>query len=144
MIEQLHGIVIVQPDGVDTLFFDQQNQLGHAVDEGFAAEMADIGMQARIVDQMLAAAKADFKPIGGFIRRKQRVRPDRSGTIDLQVGQSTGNPRSLFGPQAFSLPATIKSTALRGFAHFNLAVSLSTRSSFSHEKPPSASGVRPK
>ena len=119
MIEQLHGIVIVQADGVDPLLLNQQNQLGHAVDEGLATKMADVGMQAGIVDQMLAAAKPDFEPIGGFIRRKQPIWPDRTGTIDLQVRQGAGNARSLFGPQAFSLPATVKSTALRGFAHFS-------------------------
>ena len=73
--QQFGGIAGKQPDVVDLSGFDQREDFRHAVDIGFAADEAGIGKGARFRDQMLAAAKSDFKPdvVDGFVEQPGEV-----------------------------------------------------------------------
>ena len=93
-------IVVENPDIGQRPLLDMAQQGGDAVDEGFAAEEADIGMGFGLPGQMLAGAEADFQPVGRPRRPEQRRQIDRAvlGKPDQQIGQqgaSTSRARPL-------------------------------------------------
>src|ERR1700682_394459 len=60
--QQLGGVAREQPDVADGMGLDLRQDLGHAVDIGFAANEADLWKGAGFGDQMFAAAESDFEP----------------------------------------------------------------------------------
>ena len=64
-VEHLHRVVVMQPDIADARRFDARQQLRHRIDEGLDADEAGAGMGPGPVDQVLAAAEADFEPDRG-------------------------------------------------------------------------------
>ena len=151
-----------QPDIVEALLVDRRQQLGDAVDERLAADEADIGILARLRDQMLAAAEADLEP--DFARRKceQGLARGERRDIHFEPRQQLRDEARVMGAQRLAPAAAINSAApVRaglggvGFAarrerrqdgsrDYARPRNCSARSVFSQEKPPSASGVRPK
>src|SRR6185437_16931237 len=59
--QQLRGVARKQTDVADVMGLDLRQYFRHAVDIGFAADKAGMRKCPRFRDQMLAAAKADFK-----------------------------------------------------------------------------------
>ena len=103
-------------------------------------------MRAGLRGEMLAAAEADLEP-----ERSARVREgrERIARIDAQPRQKRAEQLVLRRPQPLALAAAVERA--RGVARPGRPVrqdsaerSVSTRSVRSHEKPPSASGLRPK
>ncbi len=58
--QQFGGITREQSDVADGMGFDLRQNLGHAVDIGFAADETGRGKSARFRDQMFAAAENRF------------------------------------------------------------------------------------
>ena len=88
---------------------DQRQQAGHAVNEGFASDEADVGLERGRLDQMLAAAKADLEP--GLANRgaKQRRRiVEGLGEIERQLGQQFADQFGLMFAQRLALGAPIE------------------------------------
>ena len=104
-------------------------------------------MRAGLRGEMLAAAEADLEP-----ERSARVREgrERIARIDAQPRQKRADQLVLRRPQPLALAAAVERA--RGVApgrgrpvrQDSAERSVSTRSVRSHEKPPSASGLRPK
>ena len=131
--------------------FDRRQGLGDAVDEGLAADEPDVGMSLRLGDQMLAAAEADLEPKLARLERKQRRSGFERRRIDLKRRQALGDQARMMRAQRLALAAPVKGAARLRFADAVPATALtraqrswSARSVFSQEKPPSASGSRPK
>ena len=61
-IEKGPGVIIADADVVQLFVANRSQQLGDPVDERFATDKPDTGMSFGLGGQMLAAAKADFKP----------------------------------------------------------------------------------
>ena len=96
---------------------------------------------------MLTAAKADLQPIGGVVAVEKRAGADGSAPAG-KVSEMRG---SRFPTGPFAQPQTAAGTppvearevtSLMG--QVSAARRASIRSVFSQEKPPSASGARPK
>ena len=104
-------------------------------------------MRAGLRGEMLAAAEADLEP-----ERSARVRErrERIARIDAQPRQKRAEQLVLRRPQPLALAAAVeraRGVALgrgRPVRQDSAERSVSTRSVRSHEKPPSASGLRPK
>src|SRR5581483_11309059 len=60
-VENVDGIAVEQADIAETELGNGGYGLGHSVQEGLDADEADIGVPGRRIDQMLAAAEADFE-----------------------------------------------------------------------------------
>src|SRR5579883_1792486 len=154
--DQRAGVARPEPDIVEPLLFDRRQRLGDAVDERFGADEADIAMRQGLGDQMLAAAKADFEPdLAGLERKKRRaIKPRRDAHFDLR--QQFTQQRCVMAAQGLAMRPSINDAPLAGLAGGRRIIvvvqrdqaarrlKFSTRSVFSQEKPPSASGLRPK
>src|ERR1700722_3871134 len=98
---------------------------------------------------MLAAAEADFQgDVVGHVGGPRRERSGRPGAeIERKPRQQTLDQRGLVRPQWMALAPAEEGAVARSFyrlAQLTALRSASARSVFSHEKPPSASGARPK
>ena len=60
--QQQAGVIAKDTDIVQAALLDMAKQAGHAVDEGFRPDDADLGMGFRLGRQMFAAAEADLEP----------------------------------------------------------------------------------
>ena len=120
---------------------DLGEQAGQPIDEGLAADQTDIGPDPRLGREMLAAAETDFEPhrLWGMIEQGDRVefRPQR----DPQVRQQLLDQGLAARAQLLAVTPPIQYSSLY---QLSAAVSVSTRSRRSQEKPPSSSGARPK
>ena len=76
--QQLDGVTEVEADVLQLLLLDRRQHLGHAVDEGLAADEARVGMRARLRGQMFAAAEPDLEPYA-FDRVGKQSREIRRG-----------------------------------------------------------------
>jgi hypothetical protein len=140
------------------VLIDAGQRLGDAVDERFAADEADIAMGPRLGDEMLAAAEADLEPDFPRREREQRGAIADRRWIDLEPRQAFFDQRSMIGPQRLAAAAPVERAPRRILVDARarlIGVRLRTdqetrprnelaRSVFSQEKPPSASGLRPK
>jgi hypothetical protein len=103
-------------------------------------------MRARLRQQMFATTKADFEPdFAGDEGEKSSGVGDRPGR-DFKLRQAVFDQPGVVGPQRLAAAAPIE----RAPRAFVVAVQETrprnwlARSVFSQEKPPSASGLRPK
>ncbi len=60
--EHVARIAVMDADGARAALLDLAEQARHAVDEGLAADEADILMMLGLPEQMLAGAEADLEP----------------------------------------------------------------------------------
>jgi hypothetical protein len=141
-------IIDEEPDVAEPLPLDLGEQLDDAILEDLAADDPDTGMRCRLCGEMLAPAEADLEPDLVNRRMKECAGFERAG-----IGQRDSEPRQqsfqqvlLARAQLAAAPATIEKPLLRALllGAQNARRSSSTRSSRSQEKPPSASGGRPK
>ena len=137
--------LVVDADIGDVIRLDPGRELGNAHLENLGTDDANVGMLRRLPGQMLAAAKADFQPTLAHRLAKQSGKRAwwRPGEIGTQPRQETGVARLLRFTQRMTLSAAIKVPPL-AVAQLTLARISLARSVRSHEKPPSASGARPK
>jgi hypothetical protein len=71
-VQEAGGVIRVKAEVCEALRFDRGERLRHPVDEGLAADEADVRVLRRRSDQMLAAAKADLEPnVRDWIRKKR-------------------------------------------------------------------------
>jgi hypothetical protein len=152
--ERLHQdtrIVHEKPHIDETALPHLGQQLRNAVLEDFAADNAAERLASGLRRQMLAAAESKLEPDGFDWRVEQSAGLESSvfREVEAQTGKQRRQELALPGPQLAAAAAAIDDP-LAGFARFggdrpqNAALSSLTRSSRSQEKPPSASGVRPK
>ena len=120
---------------------DQGAQAGQAVDEGLAADQPDLAVRLRLGGEMFAAAETNFEPyrVGLVIEQGRRIesrlggdQQSRQQRIDQRLA-APAQPLAVTPPVELPVPYQ-QSAAFRS----------STRSRRSQEKPPSASGARPK
>jgi hypothetical protein len=155
--DQRAGVAGAQPDIVELFPLDRRQRLGEAVVEGLGAEKADVAMRRRLGDQMLAAAKADFEPDFAWGERKQRRAIEPRRRADFQPRQQVPDQRRLAAAQGLAMGPAIERAPLagirtgsgRGFVFScgdqeTRRLKSPARSVRSQEKPPSASGLRPK
>src|SRR5262249_40310296 len=142
----LARIAGMQPDVLDLLLDDLADELCRAVDERLAADEAPIGMCPRLRRKMLAAAEADLE--GELLRlRKNRREIERARGRDTERRKPGVEERLLTRTQRLADAAAIEPLAphIRVVGdQWKWRFSPGTRSVFSHENPPSASGARPK
>src|SRR3981081_1746212 len=82
--QQFRGVAREQPDVADGMGFDLRQDLGHAVDVGFAADEADIWKGAGFSDQMLAAAESNFYPEIIDLSREKASEIGGAGLADVE------------------------------------------------------------
>jgi hypothetical protein len=149
--KQQPRIVAKQADIAETHLIDLTQQPGNAIDKRLAADKADVGVRLRLPGEMFAGAKANFEPqpVRGFretgVRRKRR-RLESTLTIgdqNFDFRQQRIDQRLAIGPKRPPKPPTVQRTLGRT-VQLNANFSWSAISVFSQEKPPSASGLRPK
>ena len=150
--EDVERVAHMQADVGQPAGLDVPERADDAVEEWLGPDEADAGVRGRLRGEMLARAEADLEPQRTLIIlgvAEQRRRVDRSGRGDADRRQQRLDEIGLTGAELVPLTAPIE-TAEGGGAgcviggQATAALSLSTRSSFSQLKPPSASGVRPK
>ena len=99
----------MQSDVFQAAPLDQRQQAGHAVDEGFASDEADVWLERGRLDQMLAAATADLEPHLANRGAEQRRRiVDGLGEIESQLGQQFADQLGLMLAQRLALGAPIE------------------------------------
>jgi hypothetical protein len=153
---------------------DCGERLGHAVDEGFDPQKADCGLTRGLIDEMLAAAKSDFDTdfLDADVKERAQIGRCRRCQVERQPRQQCFDQVGLVQPQPLALAAAKKSSRplgsggsfvvveilavhataqSRGRGRNSIAsdqatafLMVSAMSVFSQEKPPSASGARPK
>ena len=159
-VEQQARVVIQDADIAQSVPLDARQQVGDAFDKGLAAEKADLGIAQGLPGEMVARAEADLEPDLRDGGGKQRGRMEAFAGIgqgDRHGGQLVFEQLGARGAQGPPLAPAVKPpnpavapsvVAVRQRAvrydapkaDFNAA----TRSVRSQEKPPSASGARPK
>src|SRR5262249_62249863 len=77
--QQRPHVIGIYPDVAEAASFDLAEQLGDAVLENLAADKADVGMQLRLLREMLAAAKPDLQPNVARWRGEQGPRIELPG-----------------------------------------------------------------
>ena len=87
--QEQFGVVVEYPDIAEGPLLDMAQQRSDAVDEGFAADKADVGMGFGLPGQMLTGAEADFQPVSLPERIEERRQIDQAivGQPDQQFGQ---------------------------------------------------------
>ena len=120
---------------------DQGAQAGQAVDEGLAADQPDLAMRLGLVGEMFAAAETNLKPyrVGLVIEQGRRIEFRLGG--DQQTRQQRIDQRLAARAQPLAVTPAVELTVPY---QLSAAFRSSTRSRRSQEKPPSASGARPK
>jgi hypothetical protein len=145
--DQRAGVARPQPDIVERRFLNPGKRLGDPIDERLAADKADIAMGAGLRQQVFAAAKADLEPDFARDEREEAGGARDRARRDVEPGQKLFDQRGVIGPQRLAAAAPVK-RAPRAFAIVAVQETRPrnwlARSVFSQEKPPSASGLRPK
>jgi len=108
LAKQLNRIIVMQADIIETAATDGRHQFGQPVDKGLTTEMADLGMDLGIAQQMFAAAKADFQPIMLISCCKNLLRHNRFLAIDGQLRKQAGQAFGLFFAQFLAVAAAKK------------------------------------
>ena len=94
----------MQPDVVELACRDGGQRLRHAVDERLDSDEAGARMLGGFLDQMLAAAEADFKPHVLDRNGKQRAKVVRPGVeVEREARQQRLEQRRLRGPECVPL-----------------------------------------
>src|SRR6516162_8711842 len=146
--EQQARVVEEEANVGEAALLDFGEQLGDAVLEHLAADEAQPRMRRGLGGQVLAGAEADLEPDPIHWGRKERLGRERARgrQRETQAREQPLPERLLAGPQLAAAAAAIDEALLRrrGFGAQKARRNSSTRSSRSHEKPPSGSGLRPK
>jgi hypothetical protein len=145
-LDEEPGVVGPEPDIVELAPLDLAQKRGDAVAVDLAADERRLRRGLGLPGDMLAGAEADLEPKRG---RRQRL-----AGIEQQARQQFVDEPALAGTQAPADTPAIEvappggqvagGRGSAGVAQWKAAVRSSTRSSRSQEKPPSASGLRPK
>jgi hypothetical protein len=109
-VENLRRVAPVQADIAQPRRLDAGQQLGHAVDEGFAADEIRVRLARRRLDEMLAAAEADFEP-----RFAARTKGQGLGEVEGQPGQQPGHQFGLMATKRLALRAPVEARPDRVF-----------------------------
>ncbi len=147
LLQQLPAVFGQEADIRKPGFIDGREETRDPVLEDLAADQADGGMGLRLGGEMLAAAIADLQPdlVTRGVEERGGVKPARFRQGEGQPRQEIVPKRLLAGPQRSSAaPAIERPMILWRVGQAKAERSAGTRSSFSQEKPPSASGLRPK
>ena len=129
---------------------DRRDRLRHAVQKRLDADEAGRRRGDRLGDQMLAAAEADLQANAPTRQRERGRRAGRAAAPSRSTASAGSRSAIETGAarrQRLALAAAEERIApsLAGRARQATALRIvSTRSVRSHEKPPSASGARPK
>ena len=154
-----NGLSVAAPQAHvgELLALDPGKRRDDAVEKRLAADNPNIGIGLRLLNEMLACAEPDLQPHfarrrGERTPRRQRLRRNRKQR--QRFGEQTLLARAKRLAAAASIEpasrrrpvasADSQSSASQWAAGQARARSVSARSVFSHEKPPSASGARPK
>src|SRR5277367_2353166 len=81
----------------EPLRVDHRKQLGDAVDEGLAADKADIRIFAGLGDEVLAAAETYLEPDLAWTKREQRLARGERRRIHLQSRQQFRDEARVMG-----------------------------------------------
>lgn len=127
-------------------------KLDDAVLEYLGAQESHLGMRRCLLGKVLAGAEADLEPKLGRRNGEEALRIETAllREIDPQLGQQRREEIALAGPQAPAAAPAVEDappcvgTRLRRIRQAKAERRLGTRSTRSQEKPPSASGWRPK
>jgi hypothetical protein len=144
--QEMANVVVEDPDVGKMVGLDRRQQLGDAIDEGLGADEADAGSGGRLGSEMLAAAEADLEldRLGRWIEQESRRGKPRVVAGDLELGQQIDHETRLVRAQRVADAAAVELIGTRRAGQTRKSRNWSTRSVFSHEKPPSLSGGRPK
>ncbi len=172
--EDVSRVTMMQADVGEALCVDRRQCLRHAVDEWLDADEAAIGIKLRLRDEVFGTAEADFEPyladgMGNSSARSAGAEPSRStrsagskvsvkrtcpARSFLPLRRPKKAPCRVAGPSFRVSECITAASMMRPFAKLNAnrcagryftALRIwSARSVFSHEKPPSLSGARPK
>jgi hypothetical protein len=156
-LDERAGVAGPQSDVFELFALDCRKRFRDAIDEGLGADQSDVAIGARLCDEMLAAAEADLDPDLARRKREQRAAFDRGFCPDFKLRQPALDERRMVTSKRLAMRASIERTppALRQAGALCTFLSVwrnqeakrlksSARSIFSQEKPPSASGLRPK
>lgn len=104
---------MMQADVVQLFSFDGCERFRHAVDERLDSNEAAMGILLRFPDQMLGAAKTDFKPHLIDLTRKKDCKICRRWLrqVDCEARQQSCEQIRLVRPQPFALAAAEKGPA---------------------------------
>ena len=96
----------------EAAFVDRGAELGDAVDEGLAADEADIRVFSRARGDVLAAAEADLEPELALGRIEQGLSALQRREVDFEVGGELGDQPGMIGAQGLALAASVEGPAL--------------------------------
>ena len=148
-VEQPGGVIVMQADIAEGAVGDRRDRLGHAGDEGLDADEAGAGVGRGVGGQMVAPAEADLEPDVIDRRGEQRRQRGRRrrGEVDGEGRVGVGHEAAAAGGKGLALPPAVEPPSLLAVhaqTQRRALRSVSARSVFSHEKPPSSSAGRPK
>jgi hypothetical protein len=128
-----------------------RQQLRNAVLEDLAADETAARLRSGLRSQMLAGTESKLEPdrFDWRVEQSAGLEPSDFRQVEAQIGKQRRQDLALSGPQLAAAAAAIEDplagcVRIGGLRPQNAALSSFTRSSRSQEKPPSASGVRPK
>jgi hypothetical protein len=93
--QKLGPVPVEDPDIAKTPLLDDGEKFRHAIDEGLAADEADIGVTLGLCREMLAAAEADLEPERA--RRRAEREPWIEGRVDAQLREEGPDAEVLCG-----------------------------------------------
>ena len=147
--DEFARIAIMHANVGNALLVNVAEQLGDAVNVGLAADEADVRMGRGLPGKVLAAAEADLQPdILDVAEQALRLLERAHARLDAQSGEQVLDQPRLAGAQRRTLAPAIELAPVLGVVigrdQVRARLSSPERSTRSQEKPPSASGGRPK
>jgi len=150
-LNQHAGVIHEKPHIGEASLLHLGEQLDDAVLEHFAADQAAAWLSRGLCRQVLARPEAELEPyrLHRCGKKAARLEQTFSRHIEAELRQKRCEEFALRGPQLTAVATAVDDPRVRridgGRACVqNAARNSVTRSSRSQEKPPSASGVRPK
>ena len=149
--QELPRVIVKNADVGYPFAFDQAQQAGYAVIKRLAADKPDVGTGPGLGRQVFPGAETDLEPDFGNRALESAFEVEgcaRGWELQAQPGQQGLDQRLAAGTQfvaaAPAVPAKRFVTDIGAQVAPKADFRSSTRSMLSHEKPPSASGARPK
>ena len=107
-VEHLRRVVVVKADVFSAALLDMPDQLCHGIDEGFDTDETGRRVFDGPVDQVLAAAEADFQPdpLDGVLEQRLDVRRRGRREIEPENRQHRFQMRCLQRAQRLALAAS--------------------------------------
>ncbi|MEA2860812.1 MAG: hypothetical protein QOC72_2851 [Methylobacteriaceae bacterium] len=114
-VQEARGVIRVKAEVCEALRFDRGERLRHPVDEGLAADEADVRALRRGLDQMLAAAEADLEPnVGDWIGKERPPIADGRSQMDREARQQLFDEPRLMWPERLAFAAAVKAAPAIG------------------------------